>query len=150
MSPYVAQAKSPSMVAGAASSAAIAFAVLAGVVVHPANWIGGWGPSGIGGVLWESSTTSTTESSVTWTRGPTAPPCPPPGPLECPLAGPASFHVLGEGVTGSTVEVPSWLLLLALGGAEAGAAWCAWRCCAQRASDLRRRQPLGEARLQIK
>ncbi|CAK0869717.1 unnamed protein product, partial [Prorocentrum cordatum] len=31
-----------------------------------------------------------------------------------------------EGVTGSTVEIPSWLLLLALGGGGAGLAWGAW------------------------
>ncbi|CAK0862525.1 unnamed protein product, partial [Prorocentrum cordatum] len=140
------------MIAGTATSSAIAALCLAaGVLLRPANWLGdGCCSGGLVGVIWTSSATSATETSVTWTKVVVDAPisCPPPVPLECPRDGPESSHVLGEGVTGSTVEIPSWLLLLALGGGEAGIAWGAWRCCARRASDLRRRQPLGEARLQ--
>ena len=134
------------MVAGAASGTAVAaLALLAGVLVHPANWVGcGWCPGGLVGTIWPTSTTSSSVTTVT----PLA--CPPPGPSECPAAEPESFHVLGEGVTGSTVEVPSWLLLAAGVAAEGALAVGAWRCCARKASEARRRQPLGEARLQIK
>ena len=141
------------MLAGTTSVTAIAFALLTGVFVHPANWLGGDGcPGGLVGAPWTSSTTSTTVTSATWGAGTTTTPlaCTPVAPCKCPALEPESFRVLGTGVVGSTIEVPGFLFVLLRLAVEVGAAACVWRGCASRASEARRRQPLGGARLQLK
>ena len=139
------------MIAGTVSGSVIAaFWVLAGLLLHPANWIGCWWCSvGFEEVIRTTSATSSSESSSLSTAGPTFT-FPSPNLRGCPATKPENFRVLGAGLADSTVEVPSWLLLGTAGAIESVLACCVWSCCSRRASEARRRQPLGETRLQVK
>ncbi len=130
---------------------AVALAFLAGLASHPANWwaaaaAGGGGPEGFGHDLEESTSTSTaTTSAVAW--------------VECPelnltrdceeAALPARpLRVAGGGVW-ATIELPLAVTVVGVIAFEIYLVVFVGHSCERRAVEKRKRQPLGEVRLQL-
>ncbi len=130
---------------------AVALAFLAGLASHPANWwaaaaAGGGGPEGFGHTPEEPSSTSTATTTAEWS-------------VECPelnltrdceeAALPARPLRVAGGGFWATIELPLTAAVASVVVAEIYVVVFVGRSCERRAVEKRKRQPLGEVRLQL-